>query len=180
MSIEQGCALVFRCRNGFPRLPSTIEGVPHHLRGGHEPGSAGMHRRAQSAVDTTSARPQHLAATRRPLPLIQRYCPRPLLACYCVVRPSSTICACQTVGPFLASSCPPPFATRACYFRPLFEISLGCELALTVVTFVCSRCVQCTRIVAGQEGRQWSAQVRAVSPPGPRIFCIVLVCIRML
>jgi hypothetical protein len=74
---------------------------------------------------------------------------------------------------FLASSCPPQFAARACYFRPLFEISLGCELALTVVTFVCSRCVQCTRIVAGQEGRHWSAQVRAVSPPGPRIFCIV-------
>ena len=74
---------------------------------------------------------------------------------------------------FLASSCPPQFAARACYFRSLFEISLGCELALTVVTFVCSRCVQCTRIVAGQEGRHWSAQVRAVSPPGPRIFCIV-------
>ena len=74
---------------------------------------------------------------------------------------------------FLASSCPPPFAARACYFRPLFEISLGCELALTVVTFVCSRCVQCARIAAGQEGRHWSAQVRAVSPPGPRIFCIV-------
>ena len=74
---------------------------------------------------------------------------------------------------FWASSCPPQFAACACYFRPLFEISLGCELALTVVTFVCSRCVQCTRIVAGQEGRHGSAQVRAVSPPGPRIFCIV-------
>ena len=40
--------------------------------------------------DVTSGRPQHLTATRRPLPRIQSFLPHSLLACHCVVRPLST------------------------------------------------------------------------------------------
>jgi hypothetical protein len=178
MSIERGCALVFRCRNGFPRLPSPSDGVPHRLREGHEPRSAQLHRHTRSAMEVTSARPQHLTATRRPLQHIQRLLPCPFLACHRVVRPPSTTRAMPNRWPqFPIGRACPPILPPGRSFRYLFGIPLGCH-SCQVSMCVGARNVRRPALVlmpVADSIRHWPEPARPPTRPAP--YCLYQICI---